>query len=105
MQYILFATQSYFDMEVKPYYFMTRIYSKTYWFIHGLFIMKSRKNLSNTLVISRKFKHNQNHKAIIWERNTLKQNNILIESFQVMKNLARLMTLFSIRWPMSCYSK
>lgn len=63
------------------------------------------KNLRNTLVISRKFKHSQSHRTIIWGRNALKQNVILIESFQVMKNLPYPMILISIRWPMSCYSK
>lgn len=106
MKCILFATQSYFHMGVKPYYFMTCAFIP--WPVHFFIEYLSwnlGKNLRNTLVISRNFKHNQSHRVMIWARNTLKQNIILIENFQVMKNLPYPMTLIPIRGPISWYSK
>lgn len=99
MQSILFATQSYFHMEIKPYCFMMCS------FVHEVFIMKSRKKLRNTVIISSNFKHNQSHRTVIWGRNLLEQNNTLIESLQVMENVLYLITLIPIKWPTSCSSK
>lgn len=78
-----FATQSYFHTEVKPYHFMTCAFIS--WPVCLFMKYLSRnlgKKLWNTLVIWRNFKHNQNHRTMIWPRNTLKQNLFWLKSFK-----------------------